>query len=86
MALTLKRSDDMNRTAAIHAACDAQDRESEPITQEHVGHQIGLRAERHADADLARSLRDGVGDDAIQADHAEQQRDAARDAQQNQRK
>ncbi len=32
-----------------------------------------LSAERHADADFARALADGVGDDAVEADDAEDQ-------------
>ena len=37
-----------------------------------------LRAERHADADLLRPLRDAVGDDAVDPDRGQQQRRARR--------
>ena len=43
------------------------------------------RAERDADADLVRSLRDRVGHHAINADRGEQQRDAGKDRKQQAR-
>ena len=43
----------------------------------------GLRAERHAEAQLARPLRHGEGDHAVDAGHREQQRDAGEDPQQH---
>ena len=39
-----------------------------------------VRAERHADADLAPALRDEIRDHAVDAERGEQQRDAAEHA------
>ena len=55
------------------------------VADEHAGDRLGLRAERDADADLARALRDGVGNHAVDPRHAEQQRHAAGDAEHHQR-
>ena len=44
-----------------------------------------LRAQRQPDADLARPLRHGIGDDAVDADHAEQERRRARDSEHHER-
>ena len=46
-------------------------------------HVRGLRAERHAHADLARALLDGVGDRAVDADRREEERDAGENAEQD---
>ena len=60
-------------------------RDHQPVSQEQPLHLAGGRTKRHADADLAPALGDDIGDDAVDADHAEQQRHAGRDAENHQR-
>ena len=45
-------------------------------------HLLTPRAERHADADLARPSRDGKGDDRVETDAGQHQTEAAEDAEQ----
>ena len=56
-----------------------------PWRDEHPRHLGALRAERHADADLARALRHRVRDHAVDPGDAEQQRHRAGDRQHHQR-
>ena len=50
---------------------DAADRRHQPdLPQHHPAHRAAVRAERHAHADLARALRDGVREHAVQSDAA----------------
>src|SRR5437773_1841002 len=59
--------------------------EGEPVADEHAGERLVLRAESHANADFASALGDGIGDDAVDADDAEQQRHATRYAKHDER-
>ena len=43
----------------------------------HEGDARGQRAERHANGDLARAARDGIGHHAVEADHRQQRREHA---------
>ena len=60
---------------------DTGGRQSESVTQKHLPDISDLRAQGHSNADLARPLRGGVGDHAVDADHADAQRDARGNAQ-----
>ena len=60
-------------------------REAEAVAHEHAGHFLPLGAERHADADLARALGNGVRNHAVNPCHTEQQRHRPRDRQDHQR-
>ena len=55
------------------------------MPQEEPLHFAGGRAERHANADLAPPLRHDVGDHAVDADDAEEQRDAGGNAEDDER-
>ena len=50
--------------------------EPQRAAQHHARDIAGRRAERHADADLVGAARDGVGQQAVEADRGEQQRPA----------
>jgi len=71
--LTKKKSDGATQPLFVCALDETPwTNEDEAVAHEHTRH-VGLwGAEREADADLARALRDGVGDHAIDADDAEQ--------------
>ena len=75
----------METKADDQAARDADAGEQQSLAHEHCGERWPLRAERHANADLARALRDGVRDDAVDADDSEQQGHASGDAEHHQR-
>ena len=76
--LTPKTSAPRNRVASDRggeADGDADADEREPARQHQPQHVAALRAERDADADLARPLRDAVRHDAVEPDRREQHRD-----------
>ena len=50
-------------------------RELHPAADDHPQDVAALRADRHAQPDLLRPLADGVGDDAVEADRGEEERD-----------
>ena len=54
--------------------------ERETLPQNQPEHVAALRAERHADADLARPLRGDVSHDAVEPDHREEERRARENA------
>ena len=58
---------------------------SSPLPDEHQLQALLSGAERQADADLARPLRDRVGDHRVDPDRRQQQGHAAADAEQRQR-
>ena len=64
---------------------DADARQCQAVAHEHSFQLALLRAERRANADLAPSLRDRVGDHAVDADDAQQQRHRRGDRQHHQR-
>src|SRR2546430_10364631 len=74
-------SDDGDYEPASYA--DAGQREA--VANEHAGERLVLRAESHANADFAGALRDGVRDNAVDADDAEQQSHAAGNAKHDER-
>ena len=61
------------RRAAIPA-----DRQQHRLPDDHPQHVASLSAERHADADFLRPLRDRIADDAVNADRGEQRARAPR--------
>ena len=50
------------------------------FAQDHPLHGFALRAERHADADLARAPRDGIGFHSVNADDREPESDESENA------
>ena len=63
----------------------ANGREQYTMPNHHGPEGMGLGSKRDANADFARPLRYGIRDDAVDSDHAEQQRHAARDGEHHQR-
>ena len=58
----------------------------EAFAQDHPLHGVAFRAERHANADLARPPRHRVGFDAVDADHGEPEREPAENRKQRRRR
>ena len=61
---------------------DAEDDRPQAIAEDHPHHGGAARAEGHADADLARPSLGAAGDDAVEADRRQQQRDTAEETRQ----
>ena len=68
------------RRGARETHRDADPGEEQAVPQEQAAHVTRRGAERHPDPDLARPLRRDVGNDAVDADDAEQERHPGRDA------
>ena len=64
---------------------DADAGQHDAVAHEQPAHVASRRAERHADADLLGPLLRDVGDDAVDAHDAEQQRDGGGDAEHHER-
>src|SRR5690242_14240652 len=59
---------------------DSSSKNNQHVAQNQAKNRTSLRAKGHADTDFMRSLRDNVGDDSIEADGGEQERQAAEEA------
>ena len=57
-------------SAPARPIADADHRQHQSLAHDHAPYLVGLRAERHADADLARAEADHVADHAVDADRA----------------
>ncbi len=64
---------------------DAGGDQGHALSQNEAQDIAALRAERDADAELARPLRDGIRNDAIQSDRGQEQRGAGEDAEEQHR-
>ena len=64
------------------ASDEAEEDRLHPLADDQAQDIESLRAERHADADLAGSLLDGVGDRAIDPNRREEERDPGKNAEQ----
>ena len=73
-------NEDGDGKGAEQSGGDSGGSEADGFAEDEAIDGAALRAERDADADLAGTLADGVGDDAIQSDHAQQQREACESA------
>ena len=76
----------VNANATPIPSDDAGRGQRETLAEKHLPDISSLCAERHPNADLARPLRRSVGNHAVDANHADQQRDARGDAEHHQRK
>ena len=64
-------------SAMTEPSADAGNRQPAAFADHHAHHVRRLRADRHAHADLVRALRDRIGDDAVDADGCQRERQAA---------
>ena len=68
--------------APDQAGPNAIDGQARALSQNQVPHVLGLRAQRHANADLVGALADVVGDHAVDSHRGQQERDRREGAQQ----
>jgi hypothetical protein len=68
----LRRSADAERADEAHER--SHNRHDRHLAQHHAANAVGRGTQRHAEADLARALRDGIGQDAIETDRRQQRR------------
>ena len=61
------------------------DGDARALQQDHLHDIFAAGAERHADADLLRALRHRIGDDAVDSDTGEHERESAEQAEQDER-
>ena len=61
---------------AQNSGSDADDGEDAGFAEDELVDGAALGSEGHADTDLAGALADGVGDDAVEADDAEEERES----------